>query len=297
MPSTMPHFVQPTTTTMPLSVEPATGALGANIRGVQLANISDEDFELLQEALLEHTVLFVHDQAGLTPETHKALGRRFGPLERHAIVKGIEGHPEVVEIVREPYARTDFGESWHSDLSFEERPTSISVLRAVHVPQYGNDTLWASMYAAYDGLSPGMKDTLSTLWAVHGAGRAFSPSDEKRRAKFQGDGAKYEASDRLEKTVEHPVVRTHPVTGRKALYVNSMFTYRFAGWTDEESRPLLEMLYAHMARPEYTVRFRWAPGCVAIWDNRVVQHIALNDYHGPERRVMQRVTVRGERPF
>jgi len=216
----------------------------------------------------------------MTPESHLQLGRRFGPVEGHAIVKGIPGFPEIVEIVREPYAATDFGETWHSDLSFEEHPISVSILRALQVPACGNDTLWSSMYAAYDGLSDGLKSMLSQLHAVHGAGRA----------------ARYTKSDRLENTVEHPVVRTHPVTGRKALYVNSMFTYRFAGWTDEESLPLLNMLYAHMARPEYTVRFRWRPGCVAIWDNRVVQHIALNDYNGPERRVMQRVTVAGERP-
>mmetsp|Transcript_4848 Transcript_4848/g.17584 ORF Transcript_4848/g.17584 Transcript_4848/m.17584 type:complete len:353 (-) Transcript_4848:1340-2398(-) len=284
----------------PFDIEPATGALGAEVRGLQLRTISDDDFDRLQEALCEFQVLFVHKQEGLSPKTQTALGARFGPLARHAIVKGMPEAPDVVQIVKEAYEETKFGESWHTDLSFEERPISISILRAVTVPSYGNDTLWSSMYAAYDGLSDGMKATLSGMKAVHGAGRAFS-ADGDREAKYDESNdktaMKYKKSDRLQKTVEHPVVRTHPITGRKALYVNSMFTYRFAGWTDAESKPLLDFLYSHAARPEYTVRFRWKPDSVAIWDNRVVQHIALNDYYGPERRVMQRVTVEGEVPF
>lgn len=286
----------------PIKVERVAGALGAELSGVDLSKITDEEFEVVREALREHLVLFFRDQGKLDNKTHVELAKRFGPPERHAIVKGLEDCPDVVRIVREAGEQTKFGETWHTDLSFMDRPTSISLLRAIEVPPYGNDTMWSNCYAAYEGLSEGMREALDGLTAIHGAGRAFSPDDPEREAKFDAAddddrvAMKYQKNEWLTREVEHPLVRTHPETGRKALYVNSMFTYRITGWTDAESAPLLRFLVEHCARPEYTVRFRWTPNAVAIWDNRPTQHVAMNDF-SQLRRVMQRVTVAGERPF
>ena len=249
-----------------MKTTPLTGNIGAEISGVRLGDLDAATFEEITRALWAHQVLVFRGQ-DIDSEQHIAFGRRFGELHVHPAFSGVDGHPEVLLIKNEGKAKT-ITEVWHSDVSCDERPPSISVLRAIEVPSKGGDTMWASQYAALQSLSEGMRQMLEPLRAVH---RKFD----------------------LEAT--HPVLRTHPETGRRALYVNHGFTERFENMTSEESRPLLDYLVGVGSRAELTMRHRWQPGDVVIWDNRCVMHYAVHDY-GDAPREMQRVTVRGERP-
>ena len=280
-----------------IEVRPVAGALGAEIAGVDLTRpLDDHAFAEVHRALLDHLVIFFRDQT-LTPEQHKDFARRFGALDVHPYAKGLPDHPEIIPVTKEADDRGgNFGGTWHSDVTFYEKPALGSVLYALEVPPYGGDTLFANQYLAYEALSDGLKQTLDGLTALHNAARSYGAGG--RAAQRQAQGSKSMAIDireDSEQTVEHPVVRTHPETGRKALFVNHVFTRRFKGWTEEESQPLLDFLYKHAVRPEFTCRFRWKPGSVAFWDNRCTQHYALNDYHGFARR-MHRVTICGDRP-
>ncbi|MBS0408851.1 MAG: TauD/TfdA family dioxygenase [Proteobacteria bacterium] len=273
--------------TQSLTIRRVAGALGAEIGGVDLsADLSDAVIAEIRQALVEHQVIFFRDQA-LTPAQQVRFGARFGPLNIHPYVAGMAGHPEVMEIIKEPEDRTNFGGGWHSDMSFLETPAIGSILYGLEIPEYGGDTLFASQAAAYDALSPGLKATLEGLRAVHSAGREYSAgghSAQKRKSMsvVEAEGAAGE--------FVHPVVLTHPESGRKALYVNPAFTMRFEGWSRRESKPLLDFLFEHARYEAFTCRFAWAPGSVAFWDNRQVWHFALNDYPG-QRRHMRRVTV------
>jgi taurine dioxygenase len=213
-------------------------------------------------------------------------------------MKAPEGRPEIMVVVKEAHEKEVFAEGWHSDNTYLERPPLGSCLHAIEVPEYGGDTLYASQYAAYEALSPGMKKMLDGLKAVHEphsyASGILEGYYERNRAMKLRNDAVMEAALKL--STEHPVVRTHPETRRKALYVNAAYTVRFKDWTEEESRPLLEYLYRHCVRPEFTCRFRWSKGALAFWDNRCVQHNPVNDYHG-HRREMHRVTAQGDRPI
>lgn len=272
---------------MVLSIRRIAGALGAEISGVDLSKALDRaTFDAIHRAYVEHEVIFFRDQT-LTPEQHKAFGRRFGTLNIHPYVKGMEGHPEIMEIIKEPGDRVNFGGGWHSDMSFLETPSIGSILYALELPDYGGDTLFASMTKAYDALSDGMKATLQGLRAVHSANREYSAQGQstQKRGSMQVAEAEGMAGEFV-----HPVVKTHPVTGRKALYVNPAFTLRFEGWKDRESKPLLDYLFNHARYEGFTCRFRWSAGALAFWDNRSVWHFALNDYPG-QRRHMRRVTV------
>lgn len=270
-----------------LKIRKLAGALGAELSGVDLSgDLSDATIAEIREAFVTHQVIFFRDQA-LTPEQQLAFGRRFGPLNIHPYVAGMAAHPEVMEIVKEPEDRVNFGGGWHSDMSFLENPSIGSILYAVELPSFGGDTLFASQAAAYDALSPGLKKTLETLNAVHSAGREYSAQGHSAQARktmkvVEAEGAVGE--------FVHPVVRVHPETGRKALYVNPAFTMRIDGWSRRESKALLDFLFEHSRYEAFTYRFAWAPGSVAFWDNRSVWHFALNDYPG-ERRHMRRVTV------
>jgi len=231
-------------------------------------------------------VIFFRDQA-LTPERQIAFGRRFGPLNIHPYVSGMADHPEVMEVIKEPQDRINFGGGWHSDMSFLERPAIGSILYAVETPEFGGDTLFASQAAAFEALSPGLQRTLETLNAVHSASREYSSSGHS--AQKRASMAIAEA-DGLVGEYVHPMVLVHPETGRKALYVNPAFTLKIEGWKTSESKALLEYLFQHCRYEGFTCRFNWAPGSVAFWDNRSVWHFALNDYPG-QRRHMRRVTV------
>jgi taurine dioxygenase len=279
-----------------IDVTPLAGCIGAELSGVDLAgDLSAEQTAEIRGALLEHRVIFFRDQR-LTPQRQVAFGRRFGEVYAIPFVKGLPGQPEVIEIVKEATAvRThNFGGRWHTDMSFEERPAMASVLYALETPPHGGDTIFANTEAAYEGLSDGMRRLLDGMTAMHSAKRSYGSSGRFSQVKVQGMAI--DAGEEGDGEVEHPVVRTHPETGRRGLYVNPVYTIRFKDMSEAESAPLLDFLNDHCHRPEYTCRFRWRPGSVAFWDNRCTQHLALNDYDGFRRR-MQRVTLRGDRPF
>ncbi|MDE2487436.1 MAG: TauD/TfdA family dioxygenase [Alphaproteobacteria bacterium] len=270
-----------------LKIRRVAGALGAEISGVDLSqDLSDETVAAIRAAFVEHQVIFFRDQQ-LTPAQQVRLGARFGPLNIHPYVSGMAGHPEVMEIIKEPQDRVNFGGGWHSDMSFLERPAIGSILYAVEIPGFGGDTLFASQAADYEALSPGLKATLEGLNAVHSANREYSAAGQsaQKRSSMSVVEAEGVAGEFI-----HPVVLTHPETGRKALYVNPAFTIRFEGWSTRESKPLLDFLFQHCRYEGFTCRFQWASGSVAFWDNRSVWHFALNDYPG-QRRHMRRVTV------
>jgi taurine dioxygenase len=272
-----------------IAVSPLSPAIGAEIGGVDLSlPLPRETFAEIRRAFLDHQVIFFRDQR-LTPEQHLAFGRQWGTLNIHPYVRGMAGYPEILEIIKEPSERINFGGGWHSDMSFLEEPALGSILYAVEVPEVGGDTLFASQYAAWDALSPGLQQTLLGLRAIHSASEEYGASGHSSRKRASMD-SEVVGDDVPE--YEHPVVRTHPETGRKCLYVNPAFTLRFAGWSRKESRPLLEYLFEVSRREAFTCRFRWRPGSLAMWDNRCVWHYALNDYHG-HRRHMRRVTVNG----
>lgn len=273
-----------------IRVRPIAGALGAEIEGVDLAQPLDEaTVAEIRLALLDHLVIFLRDQE-LTPEQLKRFGGHFGAFHTHAYVKGLDGHPEIMVVAKEGADRFNFGGEWHSDVTFEERPPLGSILYAKEVPDYGGDTLFANMYLAYETLSPGLRRMLAPLTGVSSSRKADASATREDRRSSDG---RADAPEVLE--AEHPVVRTHPETGRKALYVNVGHTVRFKGMTAAESAPILEYLFRHIERPEFHCRFRWSEGAMALWDNRCTQHYPVNDYHG-FRRVMHRITLRGDRP-
>jgi taurine dioxygenase len=272
-----------------IEVRRVAGALGAEISGADLSNgINDTAFAAIHDAFLEHGVIFFRDQA-LTPEQHLAFARRLGEIDVNKFFPTVEGYPEIAEVRKEPQDSRNIGGGWHTDHSYDAEPAKASMLYALELPDYGGDTLFASMYAAYDALSDGMKRLLGRLNAVHSGRRAFGTDTT---ASDEGLTAKFKRSEIAHAEVVHPVVVSHPETGRELLYVNPGFTVRFEDMTEEESRPLLDYLYQHAARPEFTCRFRWRPGSVALWDNRSTHHFAVNDYSG-QRRLMRRVTIQG----
>ena len=257
--------------------------------GLDLAEpLDDKTKTLLSEALIDWKVLFFRNQ-NVTPSQHVEFASNFGELEVHPFAGHHDGHPEVMVLHHDEAAAVDgaYRENiWHSDVSWREVPSMASVLRAVEVPAVGGDTLWSDMYAAYEGLSAGMRAFIERLTAVHdfmpAFGRLLSPETlAEMRAKYP--------------PVEHPVVRTHPVTGRKLLYVNCSFTVRIVGMDLDESRDLLAHLTTRATLPEHQCRFHWRPGSIAMWDNRCTQHYAVQNYW-PERRIMERVTIIGDRP-
>jgi taurine dioxygenase len=280
-----------------ISVQPVSGALGAEIGGVELARLDDAAFAEIRRAFLEHLVLFFRDQrldaAGL-----KAFSRRFGPLSRVPYVKPLDDDPEIIAVRKEPEERriSVFGGAWHSDFSFLAEPPLGSALYALDVPSCGGDTLFADMYRAYEALSPGMRRLLDGLRAMHSGhvyGAARPPTRTMRTsASIEISRGNPEAD--IERA--HPVVRVHPETGRRALFVNAIYTTRFEGMSEAESRPLLAFLEAHATRPELTCRFRWRPGSLALWDNRCTLHLAVNDYDGA-RRLLWRTTIAGDTPI
>ncbi len=283
-----------------IEVRPLTSALGAELLGVDLSKpLSNKEFDSIHRAFLDHQVIFFRDQQ-LTPEQHLAFARKFGELDIHPFAAGLEGHPEILPIVKEAddHTSANFGGSWHSDVTFYEKPALGSILYALDVPKTGGDTLWANMYLAYETLSDGLKQTLDGLKAVHNASRAYGLNSRTTQRHQEGADISMQvrASEEAEEEVTHPVIRTHPETGRKLLFVNANFTRRFVGWSEKESEPLLSFLWEHCTQPAFTCRFRWQKGSIAFWDNRCTQHLALNDYHG-QRREAHRVTVCGDKPY
>lgn len=274
-----------------LKVSPICGALGAEVTGVDLAEpLSEDAFADIRKALNDYSVIFFRDQ-DITPDQQKKFGLLFGTLNVHPVYEPLPGHPEILQVVKEADALNNIGDTWHSDATFLENPPMGSILYAKQIPPFGGDTLFANLELAYEMLSDGMKKMLGGLQAVHSDAFLTSANSERNatRSTKLRDGA-------LEtREVLHPVIRTHPETGRKCLFINEPFTLRFEGMTEKESRPLLDYLLNHIKSPEFTCRFRWQTGSMAFWDNRCTHHYALNDYHG-HRREMHRVTVNGDRP-
>lgn len=275
-----------------LEIRPMTGALGAELHGVDLGrDLDDETIAAIRRALLDHCVIFFRDQR-FDAEQHKALARRFGEIFVHPNYAGTQADPEIVMIRREPGDTRIVGEEWHTDTTMMAEPPLGAILYAIEVPPYGGDTLFANQYLAYETLSPGMQHMLAGLRAVHSDRKVAGPQSGVNA----GRSTKARDDDAWRETVSvHPVVRTHPETGRKLLFVNASYTMRFEDMTVEESRPLLRFLLEHGHRPEFTCRFRWAPGSVAFWDNRSVKHLAVHDAQ-PFRRVMRRVQIAGDKP-
>jgi taurine dioxygenase len=272
--------------TAPLVARRMAGAIGAEIGGIKLRpDLPDAVIAELRRLWLEHLVLFFRDQE-LTPQELAAVARRFGGVVHYPFLKGLDEAPEVIRVAKLEQETVNFGGLWHTDTAYLAEPPMATMLIAREVPPHGGDTLFASLYAAYDALSDGMKQMLGPLHAVNSSSKAD-------KARTREDRGANEPPQVLE--AEHPVVRTHPETGRKALYVNGGHTLRFVGMTEAESAPLLEYLFVHQVRPEFTCRFRWESGSIAFWDNRCALHNPINDYHG-FRRIMHRVTLSGDRP-
>ena len=274
-----------------ISVNPVSGALGAEITGVDLSQpLDNKTFSDIYQAFLDHLVIFFRDQV-ITQDQQKAFSQRFGKLHIHPLTEGMEGHPEVIEIIKEPEERHNWGDRWHIDLTGLERPTLGSVLYAKEIPEYCGDTQWANMYLAYETLSDGMKKLIDGLVCVNTGG---------------ADGYKYfkgmQHIDAPPMRAEHPLVRTHPDTGKKSLFLSRKAAKHFKDMTPEESAPLLDYLYEHLINPDFACRFHWRNNSIAMWDNRCTQHRVQADYFyeqrgfEPVRRRLHRVSIEGDRP-
>ncbi len=276
-----------------MEIQPLAGALGAEVRGIDLRNF--DRWDELRKAFLQHAVLAIRDQK-LEPQDIMSIGGRFGEPCHYPFVTGIEGFPFIFDVVKEESETVNFGGNWHSDTTYLAQPPLATLLYALETPSHGGDTLFTSTARAYDALSDGMKALAGKLIGVNSASLKATGGRRKMHAHENVGAMKIhdtEKADAME--AEHPVVRTHPDTGRKALYVSRSHTVRFKDMSEEESRPLIDFFQAHQTRPEFTCRVRWSPGTLTVWDNRVTQHSAVNDYHGQRRR-MRRITVGAQIP-
>lgn len=273
-----------------IEVRPIAGALGAEISGVDMARDLDEEVVAeVRHAFLEHLVIFLRSQK-VTPQQQVAFAKRFGEPIEYPQLKGLPEAPMITPVIKLEHERSNFGGIWHSDTTYLPEPPMGSMLLAREVPPQGGDTMFANQYLAYEALSDGLKKTLDGLMGVSSSAKADVSRTREDALKQAGAGA-------TPKTLqaEHPIVRTHPETGRKALYTSDAHTAHIKGWTEAESLPLLRFLWQHQVRPEFTCRFRWEAGSLAFWDNRCAMHNPINDYHG-FRRVMHRITLAGDRP-
>jgi len=277
-----------------IEISPLAGAVAAEVSGIDLsAPLSERAIRDVHQAFLDHLVIVFRDQA-LTPSKQVEIAHLFGKPAIYPFLKGLDGAPEVNELLKTEEQTVNFGGSWHSDTAYKERPDMGTLLYALEVPAAGGDTLFANMYLAYEALSAGMKALLDGLIAVYSSEKGYGGARKERMKSLAG--LKDKVPDEVAAfEAEHPLVRTHPETGRKGLYVGKAHTLRFKGMTEEESKPLIDYLAEFAVRPEFTCRVRWQPRTLAIWDNRCTQHFAINDYSGKRRR-MHRVTIEGERP-
>jgi len=255
-----------------MEIKLLSGALGAEISGLDLKDTSDKNFKKINDLLLEHKVIFFRDQK-ITTEEHVALAEKFGPLEIHAYVKGLDKYPEIVRIIKAEDEKNQWGENWHSDVSYNVKPTKAVILKSIKIPPVGGDTCFANMELAWETLDEKIKDKIKDKKAVHSSlGAEFFIDNYK---KMEGNGKKnYD-----EYSNEHPVVRTHPETGKKILFVNWTYTQRIIGLDKEESDAVLKKIFEHQARLELTCRFTWTENTVCIWDNRSVIHFAIADFY------------------
>ena len=267
------------------------GALGAEISGLDLKDSSEENWKVINDLLLEHKVLFLRNQ-NISPEEQINFAKRFGPLEKHVYVKGRDQYPEIIRIIKKPDEKQQWGETWHTDVSYNTKPTKVIILRSIKIPPVGGDTMFSNMELAYETLDNDLKEKIKDKKAVHSSLGAAAFVDAYKG--MEGNGNLDEYSN------IHPIVRTHPETGKKILYVNSMYTKRIEGLDESESGKLLKELFAHQERLDLTCRFKWSENAVAIWDNRSTQHQGLTDFF-PNRglgfeRVMDRIAIEGDYP-
>ena len=273
-----------------INVKPLSGNIGAEIDGVNLKKISKEQFNEIKIVFGKYGVIFFRNQ-NLSPEEEIIFAELWGEININRFFTNLEGYPKIALVSKEPDQKKNIGGAWHTDHTYDLEPAMGSILFAHQVPKKGGDTLFSSMYAAYETLSDGLKDTLKNMYGRHSSRHVFGTSRAERNDDTVG---RIINSDKAKQDAIHPVVITHPQTGKKALFVNPTFTLGFDGWSDEESKPLLNYLYSHATKPEFTCRFKWEEGSIAFWDNRSTWHLAVNDYHG-ERRLMHRITINGTR--
>lgn len=267
-----------------IDVQPADG-VGAYVSGFNLADTANTNVVgALREALGEYGVLFFRDQA-LSPEQHISAAEAFGQININRFFPAVDGHPKIAEVKKEPSQSLNIGAKWHTDHSYDQVPAMGSILVSRMTPERGGDTVFANMFLAYEHLSVGLKKTLSSLHAVHSSRHVFGNQVEGVE--------RFKNAENATQDTVHPMVIQHPISGKKALYINPEFTIGIDGWNQSESQPLLHMLCQHAVRPEFTHRFKWHEGSVAFWDNRATWHCALNDYP-TERRLMHRITIEGQ---
>jgi taurine dioxygenase len=284
-----------------IEVKPIAGALGAEIGRVDLGRLDDDTFKEIKAAWLQYLVVFFRDQ-NITPEQQLAFAKRFGEIHHHPFMRGMDEYPDILEIIKEEGDTKAFGEVWHTDQMFNPKPAMATILYAKETPDAGGDTMFTNMYMAYDALSAPMKELLSGVKTWNMGDRKKLMDGEKagitREGRYAGNekmSAKLRDPGNLVTEAAHPLVRTHPETGRKALYISN-HTQTLQGFKGAEAKPIIDFLRAHAVEPEFTCRFRWQVGSLAIWDNRCTQHRALNDYPGKRRR-MHRITIAGDAPF
>tara|TARA_Y100000590_G_scaffold221276_1_gene250409 strand:+ start:565 stop:1395 length:831 start_codon:yes stop_codon:yes gene_type:complete len=276
-----------------MKIELLSGACGAEIEGIDLRDTSKENIKLIKNLLLDHKVIFFRNQK-MTHQEHIDFSKCFGPIEKHAYVKGLPEFPEILRIIKEPYEKNNWGENWHSDVSYNLEPTLAVVLKSVKIPPVGGDTMFANMELAWETLDQKIKDKIKNKKAVHSSlGAAFFLDNYKSMEPNEGNLDEY--------SNEHPIVRTHPETGKKILFVNWTYTKKIVGLNNIESDKLLNLLFEHQQRLDLTCRFKWTKNAVAIWDNRSVIHYAISDYF-PNRglgyeRIMDRIAIKGDKPF
>lgn len=279
-----------------ITVEPVTGTIGAEISGVNLQNLDTESIAEIRQAFLDHVVIFFRDQTLDIPEL-KSFASHFGTFGHEPFVKTMTEHPEVIAVIKEADETNaiNFGGHWHSDWSFQEAPPMATILHGTDIPPHGGDTMFSNGYLAYDTLSEGMKGIVDPLVAIHSARRPYGVGKS-----ILGDKARKSMtiirSEEAHDEIEHPLVRLHPETGKKILFVNPVYTTRLKGMSEKDSSEILEKLFRHATSEIFTCRFRWRKNSIAMWDNRCAMHLALNDYDG-YRREMHRVTIAGDRPF
>ena len=275
------------------SIEPSGGGVGAYVSELDLnQDVPTESIAALRKALGEYGVLFFRGQV-IPPERHIAFASQFATINVNRFFASLEGYPMIAEVRKEPAQNKNIGGDWHTDHSYDRDPAMGSMLLARETPVRGGDTIFASMYSAYETLSGGLKKTLDGLRAVHSSRHVFGSDAARFQNKENDIGGRVGNPDAAIQDAVHPLIIRHPISGCKSLYVNPGFTIGIEGWANSESKALLDMLYEHAKRPEHAYRFSWRPGSIAFWDNRATWHYAVNDYHGA-RRLMHRITLNGE---
>ena len=275
-----------------INIVPSGGGVGAFIEGIDLGqDLSDNIVGTLRSALGEHGVLFFRDQ-DISPEDHIAFAEKFAPININRFFAHVDGHPKIAQVLKEPDQKKNIGGGWHTDHTYDIEPAMGSILVARETPPHGGDTMYASTCRAYETLSDGFKAMLKGLKGVHSSRHVFGPQ-ARYMQKGEDTAGRLGNNEAATQDAVHPLIIRHPISGRESIYVNPGFTVGIDGWTDAEAEPFLKILYDHIAKPEHTYRFQWAPGSIAFWDNRASWHYAVNDYQGA-RRLMHRITVEGE---